>query len=116
MKLRHAAWVALSGALLVVPPAVATPTGSSSEPSLQAAAEPEAGLPQAAPLPASSNDVAVVPTMVSPGEADGETAAEQPQVDDGEDAAPVMPAAIHMPLPQINPFKPEVTLKVVIDL
>src|SRR5690606_19750283 len=115
MKLRHAAWVALSGALLFVPPAVATPTGSSSEPSLQAAAEPEAGLPQAAPLPASSNDVAVVPTMVSPGEADGanpgeadgETAAEQPQVDDGEDAAPVMPAAIHMPLPQINPFKPE---------
>lgn len=117
MKLRHVVWLALSGALLAVNPAVATPT-SSTEPSLQAAAEPGPEIRQAEPLPATRKDSAVVPATVSPGELGGKGVPElQPEADNGEDAAPVvMPAAVHMPLPQINPFKPEVTLKVVIDL
>lgn len=126
MKLRHAAWFALSGALLVVPPAVATPTGSSTVPTPQVAADFDPNLPQeAVPPPIAKNDVAVVPTTVTPGNVQGEpgeaqgedAAALRPEAEDAEEAPPVvMPAAIHMPLPQINPFKPEVTLKAVIDL
>lgn len=118
MKLRHAVWVVLSGAFLAAPPAFSTPTGSSTEPSLQAAAEPVPVVPQAAPAPKAAMDAAVVPATISPGEIENEGAPElRPDADGGEETAPVvMPAAIHMPLPEINRFKPEVTLKAVIDL
>lgn len=118
MKLRHVAWVVFSGALLAVPPALATPAGSSTEPVRQAAAQPDPELPKAVAQPTAAEDVAIIPTTVSPGEMESQGAAELlPEAGDAEGPAPVvMPAAIHMPLPQINPFKPEVTLKAVIDL
>jgi len=118
MKLRHGVWVVLSGAFLVASPAIAAPTGSSTEPSLQAAAEPVPVVPQAVLRPEAAEDATVVPATISPGEMESQGAPElRPEADGGEEAAPVvMPAAIHIPLPEINRFKPEVTLKAVIDL
>ena len=117
MKLRHA-WIALTGMLLVVPPAIATPSGSSTEPALQTAAKPDAEAPGAVPRSTAMNDAAAIPAAVKPGKIGGEaTDKSRPDSDAGDESRPVlMPAAIHMPLPRINPFKPEVTLKAVIDL
>lgn len=120
MKLRHAGWLVLTGILLMVRPAFATAPSDSSQPPIEPP-RPKTAI-STAELPASSPaGGAVVPTAVSPGdifeEGNGST---QPPVagndEAAEPAAPVMPAAALMPLPERNFMKPEVTLKAVIDL
>lgn len=118
MKLRDALLVAVCGILLAVPPAVATPTASSTEPALNSE-EPNTEV-STVPLASTANpaDAAPTPATADLGNMQGVDAA-QPHPEgevDGEPQPVLMPAAAHMPLPQINPFKPEVTLKAVINL
>lgn len=119
MKLRHAVWVALAGVLFAVPSAVATPEGSSTEPALQqAAAMPSGDLPEAVPLPTTRQDAAAAAAVSNPSLTNTQSTPDsRPETVSGAEAGPVlMPAAFHVPLPSINPFKPEVTLKAIIDL
>ncbi len=117
--LRHAVWVAFSGILLVVPPAYATPDGA---PPPETALEPGQPKTEASVLPATSNAGTTEPTVTlavaNPGDMEGDAAAHaRPEFGaEGEPQPMVMPAAVHMPLPELNPFKPEVTLKAIIDL
>ncbi|MCL4768668.1 MAG: L,D-transpeptidase [Hyphomicrobiaceae bacterium] len=104
MRLLYSGWVALTGILLMVPPATATPTGSSPEPVMQTAATP----PTTAPAPAPAGEA--VPATLSPGGIKGEPKAD-PQPDAGSE-----PAALQMPAIEPEPPKPVVTLKVDIDL
>ncbi|MFO7298534.1 MAG: L,D-transpeptidase [Pseudomonadota bacterium] len=115
--LRHAVWVAFSGILLAVPPALATPDGSPPETAL----ETEQPKVEASVLPAntSTTETTVTPAAANPGASEGGDAAAhaRPEIKaEGEPQPVVMPAAAHMPLPQLNPFKPEVTLKAIVDL
>lgn len=102
MRLRYSGWVALTGILLMVPPANATPTGSAADPVLQTAATPSA----VAPAPAPAGAVESVPAAVSPGEIKTE-----PLPEAGSE-----PAALQVPEIEAEPPPPVITLKVDIDL
>ncbi len=120
MKLRYAGWVVLTGILLIVRPAFATAPSDSSEPILLPTQKPAVAASEPSAVVEPKTDI--VPAAVSPGEIKGEDdALIPPEVAvDGEaaaePAAPVMPIAALMPLPERNFMKPEVTLKAVIDL
>jgi len=102
MSLHHWGWVAFSGALLMVPPAAADPSGSSAAPVVQAAASVSAPNP--------TNAAAAVQAAISPGEIKSDTGA-APQPDGGS-----KPAALQVPAIEPEPPKPVITLEVDINL
>lgn len=114
MRLRSAMWVALAGAVLLVSPAAANSIGSSTEP-IAASSVPELS---AVPSAGTKADQVSAPDVVrSEVLTNDQDATNQPKVaNEGENPAFVTPAALHMPLPERNQFKPEVTLKAIIDL
>ena len=103
MSLRVLA-LAISGALLMVPPATATPVEPSAEQVRQAAATP------AAPNPNPANPSEAVPATISPGEIKGASGV-APTPEDGSE-----PAALQVPVVEPEPPKPAITLKIDINL
>lgn len=104
MMLRHWVWAALTGTLLTVSPATASPSDSTVEPAQRTAtaAGPEKPAPSTVGVPAAAT--------ANPGAITGESAPQsQSQVESS-------PAALQIPDVEPEPPKPVITLHVEIDL
>lgn len=114
MRLRSAMWAALAGAAFLISPAAANPVGSPTEPAAgQSVSETDIVSPDGTKADQGSTPGTVRSETLT----DDQDASSQLKAVDGV-ATPsyVMPAALHVPLPERNQFKPEVTLKAIVDL